>query len=305
MSPTTKSRAVGAAIALTCLGGLAQAQDGAIELFAGETIFVEGTRVSLTQLFQYKDGLLSGSDSVADPDDRRFQESRTVLGVNHGIARGWSVSALLPFVSREARSVAGTDRSSGVGDLAVVLKNSFYRVDWDRSAWHTAWLAGVEAPTGVTDEREGGVRLAPSMQPGSGSWDPFVGLASTLDLDLWRFDAVALYEDDGEGSQDHDPGERLRLSLSGKYRWLHEVYPGPTASSTVGLEWSHQARARSGGALVGDSGGDALLLKLSTGWHPRPDLDLGISLKLPLYEDVNGTQLGLDSAVQLSLGWRF
>jgi len=298
-------RILAATASTALLSGLAGAQDGAIELFAGETIFREGTRVSVTQLFQYKDGLLAGSEAVFDPTSERFSESRTVLGVNHGIARNWSLSALLPIVERESSSTAGTSRSSGVGDLAVVLKNSFHRVDWDRSAWHTAWLAGVETPTGVTDERDGGVLLSPSMQPGSGSWDPFVGVATTLDLDLWRFDAVALYEDDGEGDQDHDPGERLRLSLSGKYRWWHEVYPGPTAASTIGLEWSHQASAELGGVHQPDSGGETLLLKLATGWHPRPDLDLGISLKVPLHEDYDGTQLGLDSSVQLALGWRF
>lgn len=294
-----------AAAGLLFFAPLASAQDGGIEIFAGETIFTEGTRVSLTEIWKTKQGLLAGSDSIGDPLGRTFVERRTVLGVNHGIARGWSVSALMPYVERDLDSSAGDLRGAGVGDLSLILKQSFHRLDWERSAWHSAWIAGVEAPTGVTDERAGGVKLSPSLQPGSGSWDPFVGLATTLDLDLYRFDAVALFKDNGEGAQDFEEGEKLSLSLSGKYRWLHERYPGPSASATVGLKWAHWAGSQKDGVLQANSGGEELLFKFGLGWHPRPNLDLGLSLDVPLHEHLSGQQLGLDSRVQLSLGWRF
>ncbi|MFT5081324.1 MAG: hypothetical protein ACI84E_001984, partial [Planctomycetota bacterium] len=208
------------------------AQDGGIEIFAGETIFAEGTRVSLTHIVKTnKEGLLPRSSEVT-----RFTERRTVLGINHGIARDWSLSALVPFVEREEDS-SGEDRSSsGPGDVSLILKNRFHIRDWPRSAWHSAWIAGIEIPTGETDAKDGGSRLPPSLQPGSGSLDAFVGLASTLDLDLWRYDAVALYKQNSEGSQDFEEGDRLTLSLSGKYRFLHEKYPGPSASTTLGLK---------------------------------------------------------------------
>ena len=294
-----------AVAALLLSAPLAAAQDGGIEIFAGETIFSQGTRVSLTEIWKTKEGLLRGSDSLPDTEGRTFTERRTVLGVNHGIARGWSVSALLPFVDRELESNTVNQRGTGVGDVSLILKQSFYRLDWSRSAWYTAWIAGVEMPTGVTDERAGGVKLSPSLQPGSGSWDPFVGLATTLDMDLYRFDAVALFKDNGEGAQDHEEGEKLSLSLSGKYRWLHERYPGPSASATVGLKWAHWAGSQKDGALLANSGGEELLFKFGLGWHPRPDMDLGLSLDLPLHEHLSGQQLGLDSRVQVSLGWRF
>jgi hypothetical protein len=292
---------------LPLVASMAAAQDGGIEIFAGETIFAEGTRVSLAHIWKTKEGLLDGSSSISDEDSQRFVEHRTVLGINHGIARGWSLSALIPYVERslDTNKVILDRRGSGAGDVSLILKRRFHVDDWNRSAWHSAWIAGVELPTGETGERDGGVRLDPSLQPGSGSMDPFLGLASTLDLDLWRFDAVALYKENTEGAQDYEEGDKLTLALSGKCRFLHEKYPGPSASATVGLKWSHTWRSSSDGLTKQDSGGEALLVKFGLGYHPRPNIDMGVSLDLPLYEDLNGTQLGLDSRVQLSLGFRF
>lgn len=292
-------------VAMPLLGTVATAQDGGIELFAGETIFAQGTRISLTHVTTIREGLLAGSTSIADPLGRRFEERRTVLGVNHGIARGWSVSALVPFVERGLDSSAGDVSGSGPGDMSLILKHRFAQRDWRKGAWHTAWLAGIETPTGETGVRDGGAKLSPGLQPGSGSWDPFVGIASTLDMDLCRFDLVALYKDNGVGTQDYEAGDKLTLALSGKYRFLHTKYPGPTAGATLGLKWAHSESGRLGSTLNGNSGGEELLFKVGVGYHPRPDMDLGLSFDVPLHEHLSGEQLGLDTRVQLSLGWRF
>ena len=291
-------------LALFVAGG-AQAQDGGIEVFAGETIFVEGSRVSITETWLRREGLVSGGNSVPDPLDRTYEEWRTVLGVNHGFARGWSLSLLVPLVRRSLDSITGSLTGEGLGDASVLLKHNIHVENWERSAWNTAWIAGVETPTGESGERDNGLRLSPSLQPSSGSWDPFVGIASTLDIDLWRFDFVALYKENGEGAQDYEEGDKLTVALSGKYRFLHEVYPGPSASFTLGLKWSDAERASFQGNSVADSGGQELLLKTALGYHPRPDIDLSLSVDSPLDDDRNGTQLSFDQRVQLSFGWRF
>lgn len=283
----------------------AAAQDGGIEIFAGETIFKEGTRVSLTEVWKTQQGLFRGNSSVFDSLDQRFVERRTVLGVNHGIARNWSLSALMPFVERSLDKNDGDLSSSGLGDLALIVKHRFMQRNWYRSAWHSAWIVGVETPTGSTSEHDGGMRLLPGLQPGSGSWDPFIGIASTISLDLWRFDAVALYKENTEGAQNFEEGDKLTLSLTGKYRFLLEVYPGPSASATIGLKWSTTSNARSEGLTAANSGGEELVFRMKLGCHPRPDIDLGLAIDLPLHQDLNGQQLGLDSRVQISLGWRF
>ena len=290
---------------LLALSLTASAQDGGIEIFAGETLFREGTRVSLTQIWQTREGLLNGSSSVADPLDQVLRERRTVLGFNYGLARNWSISALAPFVERELDTTAGDMSSSGIGDVSLILKHRFHFLNWRRGAWNTSWIFGVEFPSGSTSERAGAVRLMPNLQPGSGSVDPFAGIASTLSLDRFRYDFVAFYKENTEGAQDFEEGDKLTLSLAGKYRYWHEKYPGPSASVTVALKWGMTSRAESFGVNLANSGGDEFLFRIATGIHPRPDMDLSLSLDIPLHEDFNGTQLGLDTRVQLALGWRF
>ncbi len=283
----------------------AAAQDGGIEIFAGETLFKTGTRLSVTEVWRSNESMLAGSSTIADPLNQRFLERRTVFGLNHGIARGWSLSALLPFVERSLDTNVASLNGTGVGDLALIVKYRLFRNNWYRSAWHSALIAGIETPTGDTNEQGGGARLAPGLQPGSGSWDPFAGFASTISLDLWRFDFVGLYKENTEGAQSFEEGDKLTLSLTGKYRFLLEQYPGPSASATMGLKWSTTSFARNSLGRVANSGGEDLVFRFAMGCHPRPDLDLGFSIDLPIHQDLNGQQLGLDSRVQLSLGWRF
>ena len=89
-----------AAISWLLLVPAASAQSGGIELFAGETLFAEGTRVSLTSLVEKKRTLRAGSSSVADPLDLEFTERREVFGVDHGLNRDLTLSVLVPRVSR-------------------------------------------------------------------------------------------------------------------------------------------------------------------------------------------------------------
>jgi len=281
------------------------AQEGGIEVFTGETLYSSGTRVSLSEIWRSEEGLLRGSEDVPDPLHRRFEERRAVLGIDHGLRRGLTLSALVPHVSQELDSSVDKLKSSGPGDVALFAKHVFQRRDWQRSAIRSALIAGVEVPTGKTSERASGARLDPSLQPGSGSWDPFVGIATTLELDRLRLDAVAFYKENTEGAQDFEAGDRFTLGLKGRYHVLHTRYPGPTVGARIGLEWVHTARAEDGGESVLNSGGEELLLRLGANWHPRPDLDLSLDVGLPLYEDLRGEQLGLDKRIQFSLGWRF
>ena len=294
----------GLALASLCMGN-GHAQDGGIEIFAGETIFAAGTRVSVTETWKRRHGLLQGSQSIADPLNQSSVEWRTVVGINHGFARHWSVSLLLPVVMRSLDTAAGKLSGEGLGDSSLLIKHNFHLKHWERSAWHSAFIAGIETPTGTDSERDGGALLSPSLQPSTGSWDPFVGVASTLDLDLWRFDFVALFKDNTEGGQDFSEGNQWTLSASAKYRFLHEPYPGQSASATLGFKWLDSQRSQVGGVEQFNSGRQEWLLKAGVGWHPRPDIDMSLSIDTPLHEHVGGQQLGLDSRVQLSFGWRF
>jgi len=283
----------------------ASAQDGGIEVFAAGTLFASGTRVSLSHIYESKGSFMSGSSGTSDPLDQELVEQRAVLGIDHGLLPDLTLSALIPWVSKDLDSNAGGADSAGLGDVALLGKWRIHKRDWNRGARHVSLIGGIELPTGVTNERGGGSRLAPEMQPGAGAWNPFFGVSTNLNLDRLRFDAQAFYKFNTEGAQDHEKGDFFALSLDGAYRFYHAKYPGPSASAKLGLQWRYQGRSEEAGVSLANSGSDELRLRSGLSWHPLPNIDISFSVEIPLYQDFNGEQLGLDYRTFTAIGIRF
>jgi hypothetical protein len=284
----------------------ASAQEGGIEVFAGETLFEAGTRGSITHIYKRKGSLLMGHNEISDPQDGLYQEHRTVLSIDHGFKPDLTATLLFPYVEKSLDTVAlGTQRASGIGDASVLLKYRVVDKGWKRSAFYVALIGGAELPTGTTSERDAGVRLAPGLQPGSGSVDPFVAVSATLSLDRFRFDNTVFYKVNTEGSQDFDEGDFFSVSSSVAYRFLHTRYPGPTASVKVGLQYRHQGRDQISDVNVASSGSDELLARFGVTLHPKPAWDIKASVDVPVYQDVNGMQLAQDVRLFFGLGLRF
>jgi hypothetical protein len=293
------------ALVALLLAPAAAAQSGGIETFAGETLFAEGTRVSLTSLVERKDTLRSGTSSVRDPLNRSFTERREVLGVDHGLSRNLTFTLLVPRVSRRLSSTAGNLRGEGLGDVAVMTKWRFMHHTQELGATHVSLVTGVETPTGETREHDGGVRLPPGLQPGSGSWDPFAAVVATASRGLWRYDASIFHKLNRTGDQRFDEGDLTVLDAAVAYRFLHERYPGPSASGRLGLQWRHKERDDAAGRTVLASGGEELFLRSGLSWHPTPAWDVSISYDVPLRQDARATQLTTDSRLKLAVGLRF
>lgn len=304
-SQERRARTVLACALVLSLTGLATAQEGGIEVFAAETLFATGTRGSISHIFKRKGKLLQGSDSVPNTLDLRRDEHRIVAAVDHGIRPDLTISALFPFVTKELESNSGDLSGSGFGDLALLAKYRAYKQDWPRGAFHLSTIGGVEIPTGETDERDGGTRLPPELQAGLGSWNPFIGLSANLNLNRYRFDALALYKLNTEGAQDFEKGDFVSLQADAAYRFYQAKYPGPSASARLGLQWRHEGKSKLAGLTLADSGSEAFLLNAALGWHPAPNIDISLAIDLPLHEDLEGTQLGLDYRTFLALGIRF
>lgn len=285
------------------------AQEGGIEVLAAETLFARGWRLSETYLYKRSGSYYRGSSAANDPFDRIREEHRFVSGIDYGIRPGLMVSALLPVVyKRQEQRIPGSPRtleSAGFGDAVLLGKYRFFKRDWTRSAAHLALISGLEFPTGNTSADEDGTRLAPALQPGSGSWDPILAFAANVDLNRWRFDALALQKWNTEGTQDFADGDFFVLEIDAAYRFWHTKYPGPTASGKLGLQWRHRKRDAIRGHRLADTGSDVLVVRTGLTFHPLPNMDLTIAADIPVYRDVNGEQLVQDVRTLLAFGIRF
>lgn len=132
-----------------------------------------------------------------------MSESRSTLGANYGALPELTLSALVPFVYRELRfdgqSGRESDASDGLGDVTLLAKYRAFKEDWHLGSFNWTVFAGGELPTGTTDAEDGGARLPPELQPGSGSWDAVVATAATFEVDRWKLNGVLLFERNGKG----------------------------------------------------------------------------------------------------------
>jgi len=293
------------ALALTWSPGEALAQEGGIEVFAGETLFERGFRLSFTELYKPKRDLFSGSNEISDPDNQSLDEYRSVVGIDYGLDRNSTLTMLVPFVDRQSRSATGRFTATGLGDVALLAKHRLYHEEGHGSTFNWAAIGGLELPTGATDARDAGELLPPSVQLGKGSWNPFLASSVTAGFGRSRFDATVFYKLNTEGDQQYQDGDFFSASVSAGYRFLHYKYPGPTFGARLGLQWRHEGRAEQNGMSVTNSGADELLLTPGLSIHPIPRMDLNIGARVPVYQHYNGEQLGRDTELVFALGFRF
>ena len=103
----TRRRLIATGVALWIAAG-ARAQEGGIEVFAAQTLFDQGWRVSESHLYKRKGNVYRGSNRVSDPEDRLFEEHRAVTGLDYGLLPGLTLSALIPVVyKRQEQRTAG------------------------------------------------------------------------------------------------------------------------------------------------------------------------------------------------------
>jgi len=287
------------------LSASAAAQQGGIEVFAGETIFEKGIRISVSHLYNVRDGLRSGTDSVDDPLGRKLTENRTVFGVDYGLTSDLQVSALVPFVNKALDTNVGSQDVSGLGDVALLAKYRFFLRNGRQRSMNMSIVGGVETPTGESERRDGPGLLPALLQPGNGAWNPFAALSMTYGFGRARVDSTLFYKINTEGAADLERGDFVTLDLSGAYRVYHVKYPGPTVGIRAGVQYRHESRAELAGISVTNSGSDMLLFKTSVGVHPTPDTDLALGVEVPFWQDYNGQQLERGTRLVLKLGLRF
>jgi hypothetical protein len=296
---------------LRCLGalllaawvvpGVCEAQSGGIEILAGETLYSKGTRVSLAHLYERRTKLYSGSNEINNPTDLEATKQRVFLGYAYSPTARFDIGALLPFVDPRVDFTSGGTRmrsgESGVGDMSLYGKYRLYTFDALRNSRNLSVIGGVETPTGHT-----GTELP---QPGSGSWDPFAGLAFTESRDRWRFDGQLVYKLNTEGANEIKESDEWSAGVSAAYRYLHRPYPGASNSAKLGLRWENKGKAYRNGTSINNSGSERLMLRPALGFHPHPSIDISLSVELPLYQYYRGEQLGYDFRTFIALGYRF
>jgi hypothetical protein len=248
----------------------------------------------------------SGNDPSAANRDRTAWALVSVLG--YGATPDLALFGIVPYVDKTLKATQGGVRrersASGLGDASLFGRYTVYHRDWPGRTLRVAPFVGLELPTGEDDERDGFGRLPPSVQPGSGSWDPFGGLVLTYQSLDFQVDAQASYKANTEANG-FEFGDVARLDGSLQYRlWPRELGAGVPGFLYGVLEANliHQDKNRIGGKNDPNSGGFTLLVLPGLQYvTKRWIVEAGV--QIPVVQDLNGTALEKDYIFRA--GFRF
>jgi len=227
---------------------------------------------------------------------------------SYGITDDITLSLKLPYIYLDNIKEAHADEpdevhlhgdAEGIGDLSLFGQYRFLNAD----NWEASFILGLEFPTGQTDESDmDGERFTTEFQPGSGSWDPFAGLAVQKKIGKIGLYGSLLYLIATEGAQDTDLGDMLSYNAGVSYT----PWAGGLAWDFV-LELNGELKQKQdiNGIEDPNSGGNVLLLSPGTriSWNKR--WSLFCSVGIPVAQDWNGIQNDLNYRVLTGISASF
>jgi hypothetical protein len=243
----------------------------------------------------------SGDDPSGADRDRTAWAVVSVLG--YGATSDLALFGVLPYVDKRLDiTVAGarqTRSASGIGDFSIFGRYTVFRKDQPGRTFRIAPFLGVETPTGNDDERDAFGQLPPSVQPGSGSFDPFAGVVATYQTLQFQIDAQASYKVNTEANG-FEFGDVARLDGSLQYRfWPRRLGDGVPDFLYGVLEANliYQDNNRVGGMKNPNSGGTTLFIAPGLQYVSKRWI-LETSIQIPALQDLNGLALEKDYIVR-------
>jgi hypothetical protein len=245
----------------------------------GLALFVEYTRLK-----QLSDATLLANIGN-DVHGLQSVESR-VVALAYGVTNDFTISMRLPFVRRtgilegvqedpsDPPSIHNRGNTSGFGDVTVLGQYRF--LNNLASETQAALLFGFKAPTGRTNLVDPfGETFEAEFQPGSGSWDGFLGAAFRQRLaPLWALHANVLGVLTGTGTQDTNLGNRVLYNAALVYRVFGETANEPHSHDARGAyahAGPHPSKVTKAPAATAPHSHVALdaMLELNGEWHDK------------------------------------
>jgi hypothetical protein len=211
--------------------------------------------------------------------------------VSVGLAVPWLTTWERPSVGRAALI-------NGLGDLELSGRVLLVR-DRKFAPHHLLWTtAGLKMPTGPRLRDDQGYPYPDDDQPGSGSWDPFVGATyAWYSGGLWSAYGSASYRYTTPGWRDYRRGMSLGWNTAAQAQpWTFLAF-----QLTLDGSWARADRLPSGNAMP-NTGGTTLRLGTALVASPRTDLLIRLAVALPVVQAFEGQQSD-GVQVALSLAW--
>jgi len=248
-------------------------------------------------------------DSTAQNRDMAITTVPVVLA--YGASPRLTLFGVLPYVDKRLDTTTGGVRirrdAQGIGDALFFGRYTVIQVDKPGDTLRIAPFAGLKMPTGSHSQRDASGVVPRILQPGSGSWDPFVGVALTRQTLDWEFDAAAKYRLNTEAAG-FTFGDEARADASFQYRIFPRTLENTGVPAFVyivlesNLVWN--GKNRDMGVTDPDSGG--LTWTLAPGLqYVTARFVLETAIQIPTVQNLNGTALESDWTWTAGFRWNF
>ncbi len=245
----------------------------------------------------------------ASPADRDVSVFGGVSVLGYGVTGDLSVFGVTPVLSKELELTTPDGRritrsTGGIGDARVFGRYTIFHADAPGRTFRIAPFGGIKAPTGDNDDRDALGRLPPTLQLGSGSWDPFSGVVVTYQTRGYQIDASASYQINTQ-SNGFDFGDEARFDASFQYRlWPRKLRGGVPGFLYAVIEQNLIQRGRNTISGVRDlnSGGATWLLAPGLQYVKKRWV-LEAIVQIPVAQDLNG--IALRDRYTVRTGFRF
>jgi len=225
----------------------------------------------------------------------------------YGFTEKFAGIATIPYIYRKQRTNSGSDRitrkTSGLGDITFLGKYRIYTKDSPGATSRLSLLGGLELPTGRSGDSDSVGKLLRTFQTGSGSWDPILGASFSNQTLNYEWDYNLTYQFNTE-AHNFEFGDILKYTIAYQKRLLPRELPDEglytqfNAVLELNGEWKQRNRNESGS--VDASGGN--IIYLSPGLQVASKRFVAeTSVQLPVFQDLNGTQVETDYVIIASL----
>ena len=202
--------------------------------------------------------------------------------------------------------------SQGAGDTMLMTKTLLYADDYLIPTSQVSLLLGVSIPTGSIDQDDTGQILPYSMQLGSGTFDPFIGVLYEGSSSPFWWGANASYLARAyENYKSYNLGDEYRLDLYGMYQLRHNLvgelqikgkYVGDLEGEAQEIEQDGDGHMNGNPNMAFMSnlydpdnyGGSTVDLTTGVQWQPFRNHILNAQFSFPLFPNLHGTQMERD-----------
>ena len=202
--------------------------------------------------------------------------------------------------------------SQGAGDTMLMTKTLLYADDYLIPTSQVSLLLGVSIPTGSIDQDDTGQILPYSMQLGSGTFDPFIGVLYEGSSSPFWWGANASYLARAyENYKSYNLGDEYRLDLYSMYQLRHNLvgelqikgkYVGDIEGEAQEIEQDGDGHMNGNPNMAFMSnlydpdnyGGSTVDLTTGVQWQPFRNHILNAQFSVPLFQNLHGTQMERD-----------